>query len=160
MSLLWPFSLMLGMLFQSGNPSLFPDGTFTEKERLKIEKKAADIQGRIGVYRDASIRMQKSLQRAVSQKDFGSVPDQLKLWGDLLSGSIQDIDAHVNPKKKKSKALIKFEIHVRKSIIDLRDYKIQAPADQQDAFNDSIAMAESIRKRMVDILFPSDTESQ
>jgi hypothetical protein len=120
-----------------------------EKARLSLAQKVDD---RIKVYHSASTRMQQSVHAAVSGNDFSSVPDALKLWVSLLSGSLEDIGANLKAGKK-SKALIRYEIQVRKTITEFRGYKPKAPVEQKDEFDTLLAGAESIRKRFVEIIF-------
>ena len=153
MSIIWSFSFVLSILLQNGYAPHFPSGIFTEKESRKIEKKSDDIEGRIKVYREASERMLKSLRQAVSKKESQAVPGILSTWTTLLTESLKDIEINLERTEKKSKPLIKYEIQVRKAIKEVQDFKIRAPVDQQDIFNDCINMAASVRSRMVEILF-------
>ena len=153
MSILWPFILILSVFLQNGSMSDFPTGTFTEKETRKIEKESDDIDGRIDVYRNASIRMQKELKETVSKDGFQNVPGHIQLWTSLVTESLKDIEFNIDPKKKKSKALIKYEIHVRQTINDLRELQIRAPYEQQQIFDSCIERANAARGKMVDILF-------
>jgi hypothetical protein len=153
MSILWPFILILSVFLQYGSVSNFPTGTFSEKEARKIEKESDDIDGRIDVYRNASIRMQKELKETVSKNGFQNVSDRIHLWTSLVTESLKDIEFSIDPKKKKSKALIKYEIHVRQTIDDLRELQIRAPYEQQQIFDSCIERANAARGKMVDILF-------
>ncbi|MEJ2246706.1 MAG: hypothetical protein P8Y80_11620, partial [Acidobacteriota bacterium] len=83
MSILWPFILILSVFLQYGSVSNFPTGTFSEKEARKIEKESDDIDGRIDVDRNASIRMQKELKETVSKNGFQNVSDRIHLWTSL-----------------------------------------------------------------------------
>jgi len=159
MPILWSCSLFLSILFQTGTVPSFPDGIFTAKEKEKIVKNADDIGERIEAYRDASIRIHKTLLKTISDKEYSSVSEQLKTWMSLLSESIKDIESSINPKKKKSKALIKYEIQVRKAVNDLRDYKIRAPYEQQDILEQCIDLADAVRGKMVDLLFQPEKTS-
>jgi len=153
MSVFWFFSLVSILLLQNEYVPNFPEGTFIEKEAVKLEKEADDIEERIKVYKKASERMMKDILRAVSKKEFQMLPDSLTSWTTLLTESLKDIDANLERKKKKSKPLIKYEIQVRKAIKDIRDFKTRAPVELQDIINQSIGRAESVRTRMVEILF-------
>lgn len=149
-------SLALSMLLQTGYVADFPAGTFTEKEAGKIEKESDDIEGRIKVYQKASERMMKSVRKAISKREYQTVPDSLSTWTGLIAESVKDIDANLERKKKKSKPLIKYEIQVRKAIKDIREFKIRAPVGQQDVFDRCIDTTESARSTMVDILFNTE----
>ena len=131
----------------------FPSGTFTEKEAREIEKESDNIEKRIKVYKKASERMLKNLQKAVSGRAFQAVPEALSTWSMLITESLKDIQANLEPKNKRPKPLIKFEIQVRKAIRDIRNLKIRAPVDQQDVFDRCIGQAEDVHSKMVDILF-------
>ncbi len=131
----------------------FPTGTFTEKEAREIEKQSDNIEKRIKVYRKASERMLKNLEKAVSGKEFQTVPEALSTWTILITESLKDIQDNLEQNKKRPKPLVKYEIQVRKAIKNIRDLKIRAPVDQQDVFDRCISRAEDVRSKMVDILF-------
>jgi exonuclease III len=139
------------LLFQTAGAPFIPNDIFLPQERAKIEREDS-VEKRIKVYQAASRRIQKSLETAVLKGDFSAVPRNLQIWSALLSKSLEDIEANLKTKKK-SRALIKFEIDVRKSITHTEDLKIRAPADQQDLFDKCIATAEAVHKRFVEILF-------
>ncbi len=147
---LFPLVLFLS-LSQAVAPSATTGEIFIPSEKAKLENET-NLDRRIKVYEAASKRMQQSLEAAVSKEDFQTVPDTLKLWISLLSKSLEDIEANLKTKKK-SRALIDYEIQVRKSIANTQNYKIRAPVDQQDVFDSSLAQAETVRKRFVEILF-------
>ncbi len=125
---------------------------FTVKEIQKLQSER-DVNDRIKIYTNASKRIQKRLDRAVSKGQFQFIPKDLELWATLLANALEDIKANLNPQKK-SKNLIKFEIEIRKSLDDMQEYRIKAPFDQQDAFDACLTQAESIRKKFVEIIFP------
>jgi len=160
MSVLLSFTLLLSIFLQYEGVSNFPSGTFTDKEAVKFEKESDDIDGRIDVYRNASIRIQKELKKAVSEEGFQNIPNHIQLWTSLVTESLKDIEVNINPKKKKSKALIKYEIQVRKTINDLRELQIRAPYDQQDIFDNCLNRADTARGKMVDILFQPEKVSE
>jgi hypothetical protein len=151
MSILWLLTPLLASLLQAGAEAPINGEIFNSTEKAQMAK-AADIEQRIKVYEAASKRIQQSLETAVSKDDFQSVPDNLKLWTALLSKSLEDIEANLKTKKK-SKALKNYEIQLRKSIGNTGNYKIRAPVEQQDIFDSSLAQAETIRKRFVEIFF-------
>jgi hypothetical protein len=153
MFIVWSCSLLLGFLFQAGQVPTFPDDLFIEKEKKKIEKNRDDLNERLEVYKDASMRIQKSLQKNLASGKYDLAFRQMDTWLSLLSGSIEDIEANTNPKKKKSKDLIRYEIQVRRSIGELQDYKIRVPVKEQDALERAIERADAIRVKMVDVLF-------
>ena len=130
----------------------FGDDIFTEKEINKL-KKERDLNDRIKIYTNASKRIQKRLHRAASKNEFQAVPSDLKLWMELLTKSLEDIETNLKPGKK-SKNLIKYEIQVRKSLADMEDDRIRAPFEQQDLFASSLKQAERIRQKFVELIFP------
>jgi hypothetical protein len=139
------------LLIQTAGASFTQDDIFLPGEKAKLEAEG-NVEKRIRVYEDASKRIQKALETAILKDDFSAVPDDLRRWMALLSKSLEDIEANLKAKKK-SRALIKYEIQVRKSIANTESLKIRAPVDQQDMFDDCIARAEAVRKNFVDILF-------
>lgn len=142
-----------GVLAQ-GNPPL-PNWnnlaalTPTEKGQLEKELK---IDNRIRIYESASDRILRSIQIDARTKEFATVPDRLKSWSEFLTVARKDIEDRMY-RNKKSKALIRFEIRLRKAIADIKQLKIQSPAEQQQDFDTWLAQAEDVRKKCVDILF-------
>jgi hypothetical protein len=128
------------------------EGNALNVEELERINRAKSVDDRIKVYHSASKRMQQSIDAAVRSNDFSRLPDALKLWVALLTGSLEDIEANLKTNKK-SKALIHYEIQVRKANSAFRGYKTKAPVDQQDALDEQITGAEKIRKKFVDIIF-------
>jgi hypothetical protein len=151
MSILGPIVFALISLLQTGAAAADAGDIFSPAEKAQMEQ-ASNINQRIKVYEAASKRIQQALAESVRKEDFEGAPDRLKLWTALLSKSLEDISANLNTKKK-SRALINYEIQIRKSIADTESYKIKAPPDQQDIFDASLTQAETVRKKFVDILF-------
>jgi hypothetical protein len=139
------------VLLQTGDPSSGPADIFVPSEKTRIEK-SQNVDGRIKVYETASNRIQQELEAAVTKEDFQKVPDSLRTWSSLLSKSLEDIESNVKAKKK-SRALINYEIQVRKSITRTESLKIRAPVEQQDLFDSCLEQAENVRRRFVEILF-------
>jgi len=123
--------------------------TAVEKQRLSKER---NIEGRIKIYREVSVRLYKAVEGAVAKTNFDVVPDLLGCWKDHLTGSLKDIEANIN-RKKKSGALIDYEIQVRKSITDINDARLKAPVQQQSDFQSWLAQASMVHQKFVDILF-------
>jgi hypothetical protein len=144
--------LALGIFLQADWASSFKGSIFTPKEIEKLQREE-DINDRIKIYTDASKRIQKRVNTAVSRGQFKSVPGDLELWTDLLTHSYEDIKAGIDPNKK-SRNLIKYEIQVRRSLDDLQDNKIKAPLDLHGDFETCLNRAEAIRKKFVEIIFP------
>jgi hypothetical protein len=151
MSMLGLLPFVLYALLQTAPVSLLKGDVLNPDEKAKLSA-AQKVDERIQVYHSASKRMQQSITVAVSGNDFSNMPDALNRWVELLSGSVEDIDANIKPKKK-SKALIRYEIQVRQALTSLKGYKAKAPIDQQDVFDSKLSEAESIRKRFVEIIF-------
>ncbi len=145
-------SLAFNMAVQSERIPSFDDDVLSSGEKIQMEK-ADSVDRRIKIYTEASKRIQKNLQEAVSVNNFLFVPAYLKKWTRLLVRSLEDIEANLKPEKK-NKNLIKYEIQVRKSLEAIRDYRMQAPVEQQDAFDSCLARAESVRKKFVEKIFP------
>jgi hypothetical protein len=146
--------VLLSLLIQAGSFSPPANSALNAEEKLKIEKET-NPNSRVKIYRQASERIQESIQHAVSKDDYHSVPEYLKRWTSLLSESLNDIESNLKSKKK-SKNLIAYEIHVRKAISSVQSHKIGAPTEQQDVFDATLEQAEKIRKKFVAILFPGN----
>lgn len=154
MIIMLQFQLLTFAVFafiQAAAAPRFADDALNPMEKERIAR-AINIEQRINVYETASKRIQQTLQAAVAGGDFSKVPDTLKLWDSLLSGSLEDIEANLKSKKK-SKALIRYEIQVRKALAATQGYKTKAPVDQQDTFDSCLAQVEKMRKRFVEIIF-------
>jgi hypothetical protein len=153
MSIFLPLALLLSLLLQSGGAQPSPEDCFSPVERAQFEK-AVSIDNRIKIYEKVSIRLQQELATAVTKEDFQSVPRTLNNWNSLLSKSLEDIEANLKSKKK-SRALINYEIQIRKSIDRVQNLKIRATMDLQDPFDSCLEQAEKVRRRFVEILFRS-----
>jgi len=132
-------------------PTLTSSDCITESElrRLTAEQK---VDNRIKRYREISERLHKAVETAAQKQKFEEAPGVLKCWVEVLAASQKDVEENIN-RKKKSGALIDYEIAIRKSILDMEDVQIKAPYNQQDDFNAWIAQATTTRKKFVDILF-------
>jgi quinolinate synthase len=148
---IWPFALLLAFFFQAGDVPPVAGEVFNSAEKAQLEN-AKNIEQRIKVYTATSRRIQQTLETSVDKEDFRTVPENLTLWIALLSKSLEDIEANLKSKKK-SGALIKYEIQLRKSIANTASLKIKAPVDQQDLFDSCISQAETVRRKFVAILF-------
>jgi len=146
-----PFALLLAFFFQAGDVPPVAGEVFNSAEKAQLEN-ATNIEQRIKVYTATSRRIQQTLETSVDKEDFRTVPENLTLWIALLSKSLEDIEANLKSKKK-SGALIKYEIQLRKSIANTASLKIKAPVDQQDLFDSCISQAETVRRKFVAILF-------
>ena len=142
----------MAFFFQAGDIPPVVGDVFNSAEKAQLEN-ATNIERRIKVYEATSRRIQQTLEASVAKEDFQTVPENLTLWIALLSKSLEDIEANLKSNKK-SGALIKYEIQLRKSITNTESLKIKAPVDQQDLFDSCISQAETVRKKFVAILFP------
>jgi hypothetical protein len=147
------FSILLIFCMQTGFQPNFPEGLFTAKEQKKLDRNPDDLEDRIEVYKDACDRIYKNFSKDASKGNYETALDQLKTWTLLLSESVKDIEANINPQKRKLKDLTQYEIQIRKAISDLHDYWLQAPYEQQNTFEKYIESADKTRNRIVDILF-------
>ena len=151
MPLLGLLPLALYAFLQASSLPLLQGDTLTAAEKAQLSR-TQKVGDRIKIYLSASRRMQQSVHAAVRGGDFSNVPDALKSWVSLLSGSLQDIEANLKVKTK-SKPLIRYEIQVRKALTEFKTYKTKAPVEQQDEFDEQLASAEKIRKRFEEIIF-------
>jgi hypothetical protein len=145
------FLIIASMSAQAGNIAPPQGDSILPLERSKLENEKK-IDKRIKIYNAIFDRWLKTFGSAVSESNFGGVPPALQAWMSVLTESLQDIDANVG-RKKKSGALIDYEIHLRKSINEVKDYKLKAPVEQQDYLDTWIAQAEKIQAKFLDILF-------
>lgn len=151
MPLVQLFVLVILTLAQVDSVPSFSDDVLNPKEREKLAI-ASNAEARIKVYESATKRIQQTLRTMAAGGDFAKIPDTVKEWNSLLAGSLADIEANLKTKKK-SRALIKYEIRVRKILTDAQDYKNRLPLDQIDAFSSYLDDAEKVRKRFVEIIF-------
>ena len=146
----WLLSVVLASAPQPG-ASRIPEDGLTPSERAQLEKEEK-IDNRIKIYEAASLRCLGAIKKAVTTDDFNGIREMLKAWTHLLSASLRDIDEHMQSKKK-SRTLIHYEIHVRKAISDMQDFKLKVPVELHEDFDAWTAGAEGVHKKLVDILF-------
>jgi hypothetical protein len=120
-----------------------------EKERLRAAPKLDD---RIKIYNAGLGRCRKSADAAIARQDSAALTKALADWMVLLEHSLQDIEATAD-RRKKSKALIRYEIQLRKALADLDESKLKLTYEQMEELEAWLDKAEKIRKRFVDILF-------
>lgn len=123
--------------------------TALEKKRLSGEVKIDD---RTKIYREISERLHQAVQSAVAKQSFSEVPLLIGCWKEHLAASLKDIEANIN-RKKKSGALINYEIQLRKSIVDMTANRLKAPYEQHSDFESWLAQANTVHEKFVDILF-------
>lgn len=85
-------------------------------------------------------------------QEFDKLAVALNAWSELLSLSARDIEKAVD-RKKKSRALIRYEIHLRGAAGEVRDLKYRLPEEHQDLIDTWVNRAEEVRKQLVEILF-------
>ncbi len=148
----WCLALTCGLLLQAGllSSTPGPDGLL-DSERARLERETK-LDKRIKIYEAASIRYQNALAASVQNQELQIIPAQLKSWTNLLDTSLKDVE-NSTARKDKSKALIHYEIHLRKAISDMQELKLKASVEQFDAFEAWLKRAEEIHKRFVDMLF-------
>ncbi len=148
--------IILAILVARENPATFrasADDFLTPSEKSQLEREE-NIENRIRIYESASSRIHRSIRGLVERQEFQSFSEQLKAWPGILTEAFRDIDQNIR-RKKKSKNLIRFEIHLRKALADLRDLKLQVPLEYQDEFETALDRVDGVRKRLVEILFQS-----
>jgi hypothetical protein len=137
---------------QVSNPPSADCISAAEEKRLSAEEK---IDSRIKIYNQISERLHKAVVMAVALKSFNEIPALLGCWKERLTVSLKDVQANAS-RKKKSGALINYEIELRKSIVDVEDARLRAPSQQQDDFLSWIDQATMVHEKFVDILFQRD----
>ncbi len=148
--ILWSF---ISMLTQAAVPAAGDQlDCLTRMDRDKLARESK-LDNRIRIYDEASSRCEKMIAGMIQQEAFQSTPEKLKLWSALLDSALQDIESSPG-RKDKSKALIRFEIHLRRSISAMQELKLKALVEQQDAFEGWINGSELVRKKLVGFLFP------
>jgi hypothetical protein len=120
-----------------------------EKRQLETEPK---LDNRIKIYLAGSERCAAATRKALASPTPPSVGDSLNNWMQLLELSLDDIQKN-SDRKKKSKALIRYEIQVRKSIAELSDLRMKGSYEEMQQIDAWTGGAEAIRKKFVDILF-------
>lgn len=154
MSQLIAFLLTVTLILQPGVTRLAGAGIadpFSPPERaqLRQEKK---VDGRIKVYDAASQRLLKSVGARIKEENRDGLTAALSDWSRVLGEALEDVELSVQPGKK-PKALIRFEIQLRKAISELEGLKMNSGVETFDLLGSWIAQAEEVRSRFVDILF-------
>ena len=129
-----------------GNNCLLP----AERERLQREPK---LDNRIKIYDEANKRCEAELTKLVQGGETQPVSNLLKQWISLLESSKKDIDES-KTRKDKSKALIRYEIHLRKSISTVQEAKLKSQVEQLEEFESWLTRAEKVHSAFVAALFP------
>jgi len=145
-----PLTLICCLFMQAGGAAQAP-GCFEAGDKSRLEKEGK-LDSRIKIYEEVSNRCQQLVTDKVQRQDFQPVPGYLQSWSALLDKSLADIEASPG-RKDKSRALRKFEIHLRKAISSAQELKLKATVDQFDAFENWLHSAEQVHKKFVDFLF-------
>ena len=124
--------------------------TPSEKKRLASASKSPD--NRIRVYTSASERIRKEIEKDIREGRFEDAERTFYIWSALLSESLADIEANVNPKRK-SNRLRHYEIHLRQALSGMRAPGMRVPTDLYDTFTSFMEQAEEIRSKLINILF-------
>jgi hypothetical protein len=152
-SLLGILALIAGLVIQERtSPLNMKEALLLTPAEKSLLERESDIDARIRIYETASLRFQKSLQAALKQPEIEELLEDLESWVKMLSASLEDIESNVN-RKKKSRALIRYEIQVRKTVGDLQDARPNIPVESQKKFDSYLGRADVMRKTFVDILF-------
>jgi hypothetical protein len=149
----WLLFGLLGASAQVPGPAPIPGPdclTPVEKIRLQTESK---LDNRIKIYGEVCARCTDNLSHLIQQQQLQEVPALLQSWIEMLEASLKDIEASPG-RKDKSRALVRYEIRLRKAIGTVQESKIKTNLEQQDQFERWLAQAETIRKKLVVILFP------
>ncbi len=141
-----------------------PPSTFTGSDCLTEKEKKdfsgqSKVDGRVKVYRRISERLHLAIEAEASKQKWDGIPPLVGCWKELLTVSLRDIEANIN-RKKKSGALIEYEIQLRKSIVDMKDVRLKMPYPQQDDLEAWLSQADAAHKRTVDILFQRDSQKK
>ena len=144
-------SVFLLFAFQQQDNSAVMSGVLNAQEMRKFNT-TDHFETRIKLYELASKRMLDKMNEAGANAEFKSFPEGLKAWTTLLSESLKDIEENLITNSK-SRAMINYEIQVRKAIAIIENLKLKAPGEQQDLFESTISAAERVRKKFVEILF-------
>jgi hypothetical protein len=145
------FVLVVLLFLQTATDLSFTEGILNPKEKGQLAR-AIEVEQRIKVYTAASSRIQQTLRGMAANGDFAGIPASLQVWNTLLSGSLQDIEANLKTKKK-SRALIRYEIQVRKLLTEAQEYKNGIPEEDGETFRSLLAQADKTRKQFVEIIF-------
>jgi hypothetical protein len=149
---MWIHAFLLLLNLQSGPldlDSLGPE-VLSSSERARIARENK-LDNRIKVYEKVSIRYLRTLQGQMRTEE-QDIESTLEHWLSVLRFSLADIEKHAE-RKKKSRPLIHYEIQLRKAIVDVRELRLKAVAEDDPLFERWLTGAESIRNRFVDVIF-------
>jgi ATP-dependent helicase/DNAse subunit B len=144
--------VLLSLMLQT-SPDI--DSSFNEKERAMYLQKHS-FNDRMELFDEVVVRYRREFDAYGRQKDYSGFGPLLDKYNHLLKVTEQDLLQLPGEKKAKSRALRKLEIQLRKAKEDLQGFKSNAGADQLSAFENSIAQSESLRTKMLQIIFGKD----
>ncbi len=128
-----------------------PRGGLTALEWAKLQREK-EVKKRIKIYKTASDRIFAGCQRSLRRSDYEVFQEGLSTWNELLTMSVDDIDGNFE-RGKKSKELIRYEIHLRKSISELEDWRYRLPGVTGSRLEQWLKRADDVHSKLVDILF-------
>lgn len=146
-------STILFSLFWTQENAAHAGDFLTPSEKSQIERED-NVENRIRIYESASARIHRTIRALIERQEFPELLPQMRAWQDLTAEAFRDIDRNIG-RKKKSKNLIRFEIQLRKALLDLRNLKFQIPHEYQDEFESVLDRVDGVHKKLVDILFQS-----
>jgi len=143
--------ILLFLLFQTAAfaadaPEIYAP---SEKKRLASSK---SLDNRIRVYDTAFERIRKEVENDIRDERFENAARTLGVWSALLSESLADIEANINPRKKSGR-LRQYEIHLRQAISGMRTLRMRSPAELYDALVSFEEQAEETRSKFMLLLF-------
>ncbi|HEV8132081.1 MAG TPA: hypothetical protein VGQ81_12570 [Acidobacteriota bacterium] len=141
------------LLMLQASPDI--NSPFNEKERAIYLQKHS-FSDRMELFYEVVARYRREFDAYGKQKDYSGFLPILDKYSHLLKVMEQDLLQLPGEKKAKSKALRKLEIQLRKAKEDLQNFRSNASAEQQTAFENSLAQSESLRTRMLQIIFGKD----
>ena len=144
------FAVFLLILAQSLGAGAAP-AALTAAERTQLDRET-NLDRRVRIYEAASQRLLRQVQGEFKSEEYERVAATLEAWQEVILASRKEVEAKANPKRK-SRAVIQYEIQLRKAISEVRDLALRAPTELEDPFRTWLEKAEEARKSMVDVLF-------
>ena len=136
---------------QAAPPPVTP---FTDKERGLYAQKS-EFGSRMEFFDDVIKRYRKDFEHSNKAGNVGQFVRLLSDYEEYLKIVHDDIEK-APVKKSKSKGLRKLEIQMRNAREDLQNFKVNAPADQLEAFDKAIESTDSVRTFILQLIFGKD----